>query len=97
MRSMRVRVYTLRQRGRHTPRTEHPDGIDGDLTLLSMLQGTELRTVARLCAARDGGAELLPPLESPELIALGNGALLLRGFQSLGGYCFLQEWRCVLT
>jgi hypothetical protein len=93
---MRVRVYPLRERGLHTPRTEHPDGIAGDLTLQSMLQGTELRTVARLCARRGRAAELLPPLQSPELVALGNGAMLLRGFQSLDGYSYLQEWRCVL-
>jgi hypothetical protein len=97
MRAMRARVYPLRQRGRHTPRTEHPDGIEGELTLRSMLQGTELRTVARLCEPTVHGAELLPPLESPELIALGSGALLLRGFQSLGGYSFLQEWRVVVA
>jgi hypothetical protein len=93
---MRARVYPLRQRGRHTPRTEHPEGIEGELTLQSMLQGTELRTVARLCARADAHAELLAPLQSPELVALGSGAMLLRGFQSLDGASYVQEWRCVL-
>jgi len=92
---MKVRVYPLRQRGRHTPRTEHPDGIEGELTLHSMLQGTELHTVARLCACTGRLAELLPPLQSPKLVALGSGAMLLRGFQSLDGASFLQEWRCL--
>ena len=93
---MRVRVYPLRQRGRHTPRTEHAEGIEGELTMQSMLQGTELRTVARLCALSGRRTELLPPLQSPELVALGNGALLLRGFQSHDGASYVQEWRCVL-
>jgi hypothetical protein len=93
---MRARVYPLRQRGRHTPRTEHPHGIEGELTLDSMLHGTELTTVARLCSRTGRPAELLPPLQSPELVALGNGALLLRGFQSHDGASFLQEWRCFL-
>jgi hypothetical protein len=93
---MRARVYPLRQRGRHTPRTEHPEGIEGDLTMQSMLQGTEMRTVARLCACTGRRAELLPPLQSPELVALGNGAMLLRGFQSHDGASYVQEWRCVL-
>ncbi|HZZ95106.1 MAG TPA: hypothetical protein VFE23_21280 [Usitatibacter sp.] len=94
---MRARVYPLRQRGRHTPRTEHPDGIEGDLTLQTMLLGTELRTVARLCAAPGRAAELLAPLQSPELVALGDGALLLRGSQSHDGVSYVQEWRCVLA
>jgi hypothetical protein len=93
---MRVRVHTLRERGRHTPRTEHPDGVAGDLTLQSMLHGTELHMVARLCARDDRATELLPPLHSPELVALGDGAMLLRGFQSQQGASFLQEWRCVV-
>jgi hypothetical protein len=93
---MRVRVYPLRQRGRHTPRTEHADGIAGELTLQSMLHGTELHTVARLCARTGRLAELLPPLQSPELVALGNSAMLLRGFQSHDGASFLQEWRVLL-
>jgi hypothetical protein len=92
---MRVRVHPLRQRGRHTPRTEHAEGIDGELTLQSMLLGTEMRTVARLCSHHGRRAELLPPLQSPELIALGNGALLLRGFQTHDGASFVQEWRVV--
>ena len=93
---MRVRVHPLRRRGRHTPRTEHVDGIEGELTLQSVLQGTELHTVARLCALGGRPAELLPPLHSPELVALGNGAMLLRGFQSDDGVSFLQEWRVLL-
>jgi len=93
---MKVSVYPLRQRGRHTPRTEHVEGIEGELTLHSMLQGTELSTVARLCALTGRVAELLPPLQSPELVALGCGAMLLRGFRSHDGASFLQEWRCLL-
>ena len=62
----------------------------------SMLQGTEMRTVARLCSRAGRHAELLPPLQSPELVALGNGAMLLRGFQSLDGASYVQEWRVVL-
>ena len=92
---MRARVFPLRIRGRHTPRTEHPDGFDGDLTLQSILHGSELRTVARLCALHERRAELLPPLHSPELIALGRGALLLRGFQAQGDVLYVQEWRIV--
>jgi hypothetical protein len=96
MGAMKARIYPLRSRGRHTPWTEHADGIDGELRLESILRGTELHMVARLCAIVANGAELLPALHSPELVALGNGALLLRGFQSHGGASYVQEWRCVV-
>ena len=66
------------------------------LPLLVLGHGTELHTVARLCATTGRRVELLAPLQSPELVALGNGALLLRGFQSHDGASFLQEWRCVV-
>jgi hypothetical protein len=96
---MKVRVFALRQRGRRSPKTEDPEGVVGDLQMHSMLRGTELHTVARLCARTKRAIhdeELLPPLYSPELVALGNGALLLRGFQSVDGAAYVQEWRCVV-
>ena len=40
--------------------------------------------------------ELLPPLYAPELVAVGESALLLRGFQSVDGAAYVQEWRCLL-
>jgi hypothetical protein len=96
---MKVRVFALRLRGRRSPKTEDPEGVAGYLQMHSMLRGTELHTVARLCS-RTGRSihdeELLPPLYSPELVALGNGALLLRGFQSIDGAAYVQEWRCVV-
>jgi hypothetical protein len=96
---MKVRVFTLRRRGRRSPGSEDPEGIAGDLQMHSMLRGTEMHTVARLCAPAGRSVhqeELLPPLYSPELVALGNGALLLRGFQSIDGAAYVQEWRCVV-
>jgi hypothetical protein len=95
MRAMKARVYPLRRRGRHTPWTEHADGIEGELVLDSLLRGTEMHAVARLHGTR-GAPELLPALHSPELVALGDGAILLRGFQSHDGVSYVQEWRCVL-
>ena len=95
---MKVRVFALRSRGRRSPRTEDPEGVAGELQMHSMLRGTELHTVARLCARTQRSIheqELLPPLYSPELVALGKGALLLRGFQSIDGTAYVQEWRCV--
>jgi hypothetical protein len=63
------------------------------------MHGTEVHTALRLFARealsiRDG--DLLPPLFSPKLVALGSDALLLRGFQSDDGTAYVQEWRCVI-
>ena len=90
----------LRQRGRRTQTSETHEGIDGELHLTSTMHGTEMHTALRLCARealsiRD--QDLLPPLYSPQLVALSSDGLLLRGFQSADGTAYVQEWRCVLT
>lgn len=96
---MRVRVYALREQGRRTHRTEQREGVPGDLRMYSMVHGTEMHTVARLCYRSDRSSndrELLPPLFAPRLVAVGEGSLLLRGFQSVDGAAYVQEWRCVI-
>jgi hypothetical protein len=96
---MKVRVFTLRSKGRRTPRSEATEGVPGDLRMHSMMHGSELHCVARLCHRADRSSndrELLPPLYSPNLVALGEASLLLRGFQSVDGVAYVQEWRCVI-
>lgn len=96
---MKVRVYTLRQRGRRLERPENPDGVPGDLRMYSQVLGSEMHMVARLCTRTDRSStdrELLPPLYAPELVAVGERALLLRGFQSVDGAAYVQEWRCLV-
>jgi hypothetical protein len=94
-----VRVFTLRQGGRRTARSENGEGVAGDLRMYSMVHGSEMHMVARLCYRSDRSSndrELIPPLYSPELVAVGEGSLLLRGFQSIDGAAYVQEWRCVV-
>jgi hypothetical protein len=96
---MKVRVFPLRQRGKRTPRSEGEPGVPGDLRMFSQMHGSELHVVARLCTRTERSStdrELLPPLYSPELVALGETALLLRGFQAIDGAAYVQEWRCLL-
>ena len=96
---MKVRVFVLRQRGRRHARSESA-GVPGDLRMYSMVHGTEMHTVARLCYQSDRSSndrELLPPLYSPELVAIGEDSILLRGFQSVDGAAYVQEWRCELS
>ena len=97
---MRVRVFALRVRGRRSPRGEGTEGVPGDLRMYSMVHGDEMHMVARLCYRSDRSSndrELLPPLYSPKLVALGDASLLLRGFQSVDGVAYVQEWRCVIA
>ena len=96
---MKVRVFTMRSRGRRTPRSEGAEGVAGDLRMDSMVQGSEIHSVARLSQRTDRSSserELLPPLYSPNLVALGEASLLLRGFQAVDGVAYVQEWRCVI-
>jgi hypothetical protein len=100
MSGMKARVYPLRERGRRTRRSESHEGIAGELQLTSTMHGTEAHTALRLCAREAltiHDKDLLPPLYSPKLVALGSDSLLLRGFQSDDGTAYVQEWRCVLA
>ena len=94
---MKVRVYALRRSGRRF----HDRGqecVRGELLLHAIMRGHESHRVAQLRAQDARGSrsdDVLPPLYHPELIAVGNGALLLRGYESEGGVGYVQEWRCV--
>jgi hypothetical protein len=95
---MKVQVFVLRRNGRRW-QDRNAEGIAGVLRLHSITLGSETHRVAQLCARAIRGSrddELLPSLYSPELVALGDGALLLRGFESSNGTGYVQEWRCVL-
>jgi hypothetical protein len=96
---MKAHVFPLRERGRRTRKSESREGVAGELQLTSTMHGSEMHTALRLCSREPLGirdVDLLPPLYSPELVALGGGALLLRGFQSEDGTAYVQEWRCVI-
>ena len=96
---MRVRIFVLRQHGKRTHRAEATEGVPGDLRMYSQVLGSEMHNVARLCTRTERSSqdrELLPPLYSPALVAVGEGSLLLRGFQSIDGAAYVQEWRCVV-
>ena len=96
---MKVRVFPLRHHGKRTARSEEQPGVPGDLRMFSQVHGSEMHMVARLCTRTDRSSqdrELLPPLYAPELVAVGESALLLRGFQSTDGAAYVQEWRCII-
>ena len=95
---MKVRVFLLRRSGRRFHDRDQ-ECVEGELRLDSTMSGHQMHRVAKLCAALhrgSRGAELLPPLYEPELVAVGEDALLLRGFESAGGVGYVQEWRCEL-
>jgi hypothetical protein len=95
---MKVQVFVLRRNGRKW-HDRNQESIAGELRLHSVTTGSETYRVAQLCAraVRSSQAEeLLPPLYSPQLIALGSESLLLRGYESSDGVGYVQEWRCVI-
>jgi hypothetical protein len=95
---MRVRVLMLRRNGRRQA-NRGEEGIAGDLSMHAITLGSEIHKVARLCARMAMSSkdeDLLPALYAPELVAIGEGSLLLRGFESSDGAGHVQEWHCVL-
>ena len=96
-RRMRVRVTALRRAGRRF-HDRGQESVDGQLRIHSTLHGQQAHRVARVCAFNSLPKEedLLPVLYEPELIAVGNGSMLLRGYESTGGVGYVQEWRCDL-
>lgn len=66
----------------------------GLIALHTELRGSESYTAAVLRNGEPKAAPLIPPLHEPVLVALTDRALLLRGFESIDGASYVQEWRC---
>ena len=95
---MKARVIALRRRGRKL-REMGGEGLTVDLQLHAILVGSVMHRVVQLRARDERGSReysLLDPLYEPELVALGAGSLLFRGFESADGAGYVQEWHCVL-
>jgi hypothetical protein len=97
---MRCRVYLLRRRGRRLPWREvaNAPSFEGLLsTHYLSLPGARYfvtKLVAPECALCK---PLLPDLYEPVLTNLGNGVLVLRGFEREGEAATVQEWRCQIV
>jgi hypothetical protein len=95
---VKVRVFALRRVGRRY--THHDqDSVLGELHLHAILRGSESHRIAQLRSLDPRGSrteDLLPPLYEPELVAVGQDGLLLRGYESSNGTGYVQEWRCVI-
>jgi hypothetical protein len=94
---VKARVYLLRRNGRRVRETD--ECFRGTLLVDATMQGGTLYTAAHLRETVLRGSnqeDVLPPLFEPVLAAIGEGVLLLRGYESRDGAGFVQEWRCVL-
>ena len=93
---MRCRVLLLRRDGRRLPWRHIDNGpsVEGDLnTHYLSLPGARYfvaKLVARGCALQAATAELYEPV----LTTIGNGPMVLRGFEREGEAATVQEWRC---
>jgi hypothetical protein len=93
---MKATVYLLRKRGRRSARTEEREGVSGELHLSSTSTCTEVR-LSRAIERSSNRTDLLPPLYEPVLAALGNSSMLLRGYESIDGAAFVQEWHVLFA
>lgn len=74
--------------------------VRGTLKLRWQMAGDESHKVAELVTQDVRGSssdQLLPPLYAAELVALGEGSMLLRGFESVNGAAYVQEWHRSFT
>jgi hypothetical protein len=95
--SVRCRVYPLRRRGRRLPWREvsNAPSFEGDLSTHYLTLMDARYFVATLVAPGDAHwRPLLPELYEPVLTTIGNGTLVLRGFEREGEAATVQEWRC---
>jgi hypothetical protein len=61
--------------------------------------GSEPYTVLELCRRAPLSSKdehLLPPLYSPQVVAIGTDSILMRGIESNSGAGYVQEWHCVI-
>ena len=94
---MRCRVYLLRRRGRRLPWREVCNGpsFEGDLSTHYLSLENARYLVATLIARGDVRCKpLLPELYEPVLTSVGQGWLLLRGYERVSDAAVVQEWRC---
>ena len=94
---MRCRVFPLRRNGRRLPWREIDNGpsFEDDLGTYYLTLRSERHFVAQLLGRGDAFRNpLMPELYEPVLTSLGNGVLVLRGFEREGEAATVQEWRC---
>ena len=96
---MRCRVFPLRRRGRRLPWREvcNSPSFEGELSAHYLNLKDARYFVATLVAPGDALCKpILPELYEPVLTSMGNGLLVLRGFERLNedAGAVVQEWRC---
>ena len=96
---MRARVFLLRRRGRRL-KERGGEGLPGTLAMHSITHGNSLVRVATLTTTQERGSkqtDVIPPLHEPELVAIGQESVLLRGYEAEDGAGYVQEWMCVIA
>jgi len=90
---MRAKVTRLREHGRRLPLPG--EGVPGMLGMAVTVAGSTSHCTATLTATAERGSmsvNLIPALFEPQLVAIGSGTLMLRGFESNDGAAYVQEW-----
>ncbi len=93
---MRARVTVMRKQGRRVGQygSLAAKAVTGTLGMHSLTGGQNSYTAATLKGSAPKDPDLLPPLYEPVLVTITSGSVLLRGFESVDGASFVQEWHC---
>ncbi|APV48541.1 hypothetical protein BWI17_01870 [Betaproteobacteria bacterium GR16-43] len=96
---MNARVFVMRRRGRRL-KVRGGEGLPGKLSIHSVTHGSALHQVATLTETEERGSksrDVIPPLHEPQLVAIGQESILLRGFEAEDETGYVQEWMCVFA
>ncbi len=77
--------------------TAAPRPVTGQLGMHTMSGAGGHYTAATVKGSEPKSPELLPVLYEPVLVTISANGFLLRGFESVDGSSFVQEWHCELA
>ena len=95
---MHVRVFTLRLNGRRT-KERGAEGLAGEIRMQTVMVAGESVTsvhLARRATMSCWDADMIPALYEPNLVAIGNESLLLRGYEATESGSHVQEWHVMI-
>ena len=94
---MNANVTLLRQGGKRIDKL-YGDPLSGRLAMHTMSNANGIYRELNLMAGDPmRKPESIARLYDPQLISIGNGSMLIRGFEVVDGRSVLQEWACQIT
>ena len=95
---MKVQVFIQRRNGRRT-KERGAEGLAGEIRMQTVMVAGESVTsvhLARRTSMSCWDEDLIAPLYEPNLVAIGDNSLLLRGYEATESGSHVQEWHVLM-